>query len=949
MQSFNMQIISFLVLLFTSVKAFSQNSGGFPGNSSLAVCDQAAETRRDFFINNYGWSPAIKICVHTLEYPDLGEVVIGYFACMAPQSEGYYTAPGKFYDCGLHDVATSYSSKILNQNSLVGNKTVQNQCGSVINPSKKAVSESLPIDGTDFLLTNSSEFNSARIAKKGVHAELKLYTSNFVSRSIKIMNNAQTITYGSVPFYSGVPFTLSWPWNETDELVSTHPALKTAQFTFLEKRNVSAEFDCAMMSSSYIQFTREVNGYPNTSGYSSYPTGSSCGIIPEATEIQQTQRVSVYHPEVWGLHGWTVSEHHFFDRESNTLYNGTGEKIQYNTHQTVTMSPYGQVDLVSRYEDNFLYIFDLTGEHLETRSKILGKTIYKFTYDSNHKLTLITDKFNKQTQFIYHSSGVLHKIVAPYGQETIFTVSSGNIITAQDSLGHSYGMQYDSMNLLTQFTKPNSEITTFTYNSDGDFLSESKNSGLTQSFAQTISDLIKGFTFSTTGGLKTTTVTSENAGTILTDVTDGNGALVSGTSYGPTEVKIGSAPTASAYYNAYYQYKSDPIWGSSLNTATPYREFYYENSQSINYYPYDYKTFTYSNSSDATTLTSVTRSVGGADITSTWTSVLNTSTKTIVIDNNSINVPTTILLSGDETISRIEPTVSYPIDFTYDTNGRITRTSKSGAYEDYEYDTWGYLKKITNSKSEVTQFINDSQGKVLEKILPNSEKIIFEYTNGGAVKTITTPSSQDHSFAHSAGDFLSGYINPSSGDTSYSYNSDKQISQITLPSGQNINYSYDAGNGNLQSVQTASGNYVYNSIDNIGRPTEMTSPDGIKTQMLWVGKKLKKVSWLDDDGSPIGDINITYDPSNYKPTQYFINSLVWFSIEYSSTTGKISGIFPKGSPNQYTYTYSNTADGNGIKDSKISISGTPAISYQDIDLDSGATPTKAYVGRRQGC
>lgn len=931
-----------LLNVFLSTTTWAAGTSGlYPNDTAFQNCEQGIMTNYELSIAG-GLQPN-KICVY-VDPPNYtyNWIKVNYYLCAVPLGPLYWQYQGQFCLHGLPSNSTpTVTTSIMSTN--LGNKNVPNACGSFINPSKKSVSESIPIDGTDLDLVNSSEFNPKRTLNHSFNNELHLKNFNFGGQYyIEVTSPNQQTNYASFTdfFQSLVNFNI--PWDETTNAYSSHPALNKVdyRYSFAERLSgAGGQFSFSGVSPHVIDIGyRSKDSIGGLHFFSLYSTVSTVPAAQYSPVIVNFDTLAVYHPEAWGFAGWTLSNHHFFNKQSKILYRGNGEKIKYNTFQTATISIYGQVNLLSRYEDDELYIFDLNGQHLETRSKILSLPIYKFSYDSNYKLTTVTNRFNKQIQIVYDSSGNLEKIIAPYGQQTLFTLTNGNITQVQNSLGKNFGLQYNNMKLLTELTKPNLEVTTFNYDANGDFLSESKNSGASQDFVATVINAVKSFTHSTASGLKLKTDISASNGYASASIYDGNGTLLKSTIEEDSETRenfLGGTAIVS------YRYKSDPIWGNSLNKLAPYKEAYVENSASITYLPVNYKTFSYLNQLDATTLQSVVNTSSNPGEATWISSKIDVSLKKITINNQFINLPTVITLSGDETISQIASATSYPTNFSYDSDGRVAHLQKANAYEDFEYDAYGFLKKITNSKGQVTEFIRDSQGQILTKKLPNLDELNFEYTDGGEVKKITTAASQDHTFGFSLGDFLETYLTPTNKTTTYSYNSDKLVSQVLFPSNRAITYTYNSANLNLETAQTPLGNYTYTQ-DSWNRYTQMTSADSIKIELQWLGRKVKNITWKDADNSTIGSINYTYGTTTYKTDSIAINSTHTWSFSYNSNTGRLSNISSNATTGgSVTYSYGNTADSNGIKDSTISTSGTTAIKYQSVDSNNGANPKKS--------
>lgn len=764
-----------------------------------------------------------------------------------------------------------------------------NKCGSVINYYKKTVSEQIPIDGTSIYLNYSSEYNPKRKLSASLHEEVKFNSAPTGSMSMRILDDQlQTVHTGSV--VNTNPMGATWLWDEQAGNTSTHPAFSKGSFTMTIEQSKPMTFTAAGAKGITVRVQQPSGNYI---GYS-YSTSETENIFAE--QVYQVQKqITVYRPTVWGLNGWTLSNHHYFDKENKILYAGTGDKIEFKSFKTAYVSEYSaNVDFVSQHDSDEVFLFDQTGQHLETRTKILGKTKYKFNYGVNHKLLGFVDIHNKTTELVYDTAGKISKIVAPYGQETLFTVANDVVTDVENSLNYHYVMQYNTDKMLTSFQKPSSEITTFTYSSNGDFLSESKNAGRNQSFTELITEASRKISLTTATGLHEifeTVSTGENKFDHYTKTA--GGTVVSKTEYD------GSVKKVSVNDNnfEYYEY-SDTMWGNYL-AEIPVKAEYHESGQNIIDRPYNNAIYSYASSSDPTSLTAVSIYTGRQYQYDNTTTMIDVAAKTITMYQPDYR--TSVLYFNDkEQITRIEPSVGTPTDLTYDTSGRLIKMQQASAIEEYTYNSYGFLNTITNSKSQTTTFTTDKQGKVLSKTLPNSEVILFEYTNGGELKKITTPSNQQHNFQFGLADYVSGYLTPTNKQTSYSYDSDKRLTLIEKPSGRDVTVSYLTGSDNVNQIGTTEGNYSYLNTDAQGRPHGVTSPDGIKTEIDWVGNQVQKQTWYDSDNTVIGSIAFGFEANRFRLNQIKLNDAVIASLYYGYN-GKLQYLY---SPTTYfTYTF----------------------------------------------
>lgn len=101
-------------------------------------------------------------------------------------------------------------------------------------------------------------------------------------------------------------------------------------------------------------------------------------------------------------------------------------------------------------------------------------------------------------------------------------------------------------------------------------------------------------------------------------------------------------------------------------------------------------------------------------------------------------------------------------------------------------------------------------------------------------------------------DSVTSYLPPSLGggieNTVYDYDRDNRLSRIRKPSGAEAIVEYKTGTKFISSIQTGNGSYTFQNLDTGGRPASATSPDGITTNVQWLGDSQEQVTWSDGSG-----------------------------------------------------------------------------------------------------
>lgn len=781
-----------------------------------------------------------------------------------------------------------------------GNPTLGH--GSIIDYNKKTVSESIPIAGTDLYLNYSSEYNPY---------------SNYSK------NNA--VTYRT-------PARIGKFYLDVEGIWGTRTSIEQTNIGSMLSFNVSFEPSYSGFSGShtltYSLFKEniEIQGFSCDRLENDVYIGCGYAIGRVFDLVSRTIKIiSRYNPIGFGLKGWTISEMHYFNSDTRTLFTGYGEKFEYNSFKTINMPEYGQVNLViEKSTGQLVYIFDQEGKHLETRQAILNYPIYKFSYDANNKITAVTDRFNKQTQFVYDGNGNISQIIAPYGQATTLVTDQNSIIEAKNPLNKSYVMVYDQDRQLTNFTHIDGTETVFAYNQNGEFLSETKNTGVVQTFFDQLSILVKehyhqlGY-----GTLKKVSTLFSNDSRVTSEYDSDGNLIAKNTQTYATNNQIYEQANSSNEL----QFSSPSIWGNEYRSLSYVKTQINESNQNTSQISDISESFSYSDNSNPLSLNNYTIQTNTVGRRTNFTRY-NPNTR-VLFETDDYSFSNTYLNAQGQP-TRIESSLHNPVDLTYNTNGQLIKTQKGTQFESYSYHSTGELASVTNSKNQTTSYVYDSNSRLIEKTLPNSEKIKFEYTDGGEIKKITAPNNQVHNFSLSIGDYLANMLTPNNRQTSFDYDQDKRLTQITKPSGKQINYNYKTQSSYLENITTSDGVITVNEIDTNARLKSITSHDQIKTQLSWAGNQLQKQTWYDSDNSEIGSISFNFKSNELKIDNIKLNNQTIATYSYNSTHGKVATI------NNSTYTYSvqNFVDTTTIN------SGNLNINYRNHDDLSGDQPTR---------
>jgi RHS repeat-associated protein len=194
-----------------------------------------------------------------------------------------------------------------------------------------------------------------------------------------------------------------------------------------------------------------------------------------------------------------------------------------------------------------------------------------------------------------------------------------------------------------------------------------------------------------------------------------------------------------------------------------------------------------------------------------------------------------------EQVLQINYPGSLPIDYTYDANGRLSEANHGGRVTTYDYNTEGFLEKVTNSLSQEVEFAYDGVGRVVSQTLPNSDVIGFEYDSNGKMTSIQPPGRSNHYFVYGSGsEFLKELVPPtlsgvSDPKTYYHYDDDGLITKVVRPDGKELHFDYVSQTNQLASVSDGTDSFVYDDYDINGMANEVTSSDDLVTNWLLDG------------------------------------------------------------------------------------------------------------------
>ncbi len=503
-----------------------------------------------------------------------------------------------------------------------------------------------------------------------------------------------------------------------------------------------------------------------------------------------------------------------------------------------------------------LYIFNSSGKHQRTVNAMTGATIFTFNYDTNGKLTTVTDGSGNITTITRDASGNPTTIVAPFGQRTALTLdTNGYLASVTDPGNNTTRMTYSDSGLMATFTDPKNNIHNFTYDAMGQLMrDENPASGYTaltstynQTSKQTVLSTALGRTstylteYLSTGDQRQTITTPTGGQSVMLTMTNGNEQTTSpdGTT---SSVTLGIDPRFGS--QVYIPASSTIQTPAGLTrTTTLTRTATLADNNNL---------FSLSPQTDTLTVNS-----------RVYTSQFDAAQKTYTITTPTGRKLTALTDSLGKPLSlTLDPAIT-PITISYDVKGRLIQAAQGNQQLSYGYDSLGRVASRSDALGNASNYAYNSADRLTLFTLPSGNKYGFAYDANGNRTQITMPNGAVHALGYTVIDLGSSYTPPGNLPYTWQYSLDQEWLRTTLPGGRTVDAGYDSG----------------------GRPLGIVYPEA--TVSLNYGDNTGRISHLIRTTSIIGSANqaisLTYDGSLVTGRNY---------------TGAASG--------QFTYSYDNS-------------------------------------------
>jgi len=479
-----------------------------------------------------------------------------------------------------------------------------------------------------------------------------------------------------------------------------------------------------------------------------------------------------------------------------------------------------------------LYRFDPAGRHLATVNTLAGATLLSFSYDSQGRLSQVTDGDGLITRIEHDALGHPTAIVAPFGQRTTFAVdSNGYLAKVTNPANESHQMAYSADGYTATVTSALNRVTRHTVHRLGTGDRERQH---------TQPDNTTSTTLDKTDGSTTTT---EADGTVTTSVKgpDPRFSMLSSTLKSQQTTTGGLTANLSGQRSAVLTDRNNPM---SLAQLT-----------------------------DSVTVNGRTQTTvyDAASQTFTATSAAARQTKAVI---DSLG-----------RVTQSQTTGILPVNTTYDPQGRPAAIDQGSGVDErlvsFAYNPEGYLDSVTDPLGRQVKYEYDLAGRVTRQTLPDQREILFSYDAGGNLTELLPPGRPGHRFSYTAVNLTETTVPPDvaagTNSTLYQYNLDKQLTRIQRPDGQTIDYTYDAA-GRTGSISVPEGNLSYSYDPATGKLAGIATPDGNKLDYSFSGALPTRTAW---SGAVTGSVGKSYD-NDFRVSTISVNGANPFSYRYDN-------------------------------------------------------------------
>jgi RHS repeat-associated protein len=405
-------------------------------------------------------------------------------------------------------------------------------------------------------------------------------------------------------------------------------------------------------------------------------------------------------------------------------------------------------------------------------------TSQQASYNIFGDLAGLTDENGNTTTFAYDSSGRIMAILDPLNQAISFTYAGQYLESVTDKSGHATHYAFDAAGHLTQIINAQGGVTAYTYNANGDKLTETDPLGRTTTYAHDPDRRLQ----SVTDAMGGVTSYAYDASGDETAVTDANGH------------------TTTKTYNAlnYLVSQADPLG--------------------------DTQTFTYDAVGNVASFTDANGHTTSYQYDALY--------RPVRVTDPAGNVTAfTYDLYGDR-LSATDPngtTTSYSYNARHQV---LQQTDALGGVMRFGYDSVGNETSVTDERGNKTTFAYDTLDRRVSMTDATGATWGNSYYPNDKPATSTDPLGAVTHYAYDNLDRLTAMTDPLGGLWQYGYDAVGNPTSMTDPLSRTTRMTFDALNRET-SMTDPLGSVTHYGYDAAGNRTSLTDPDGNVTQFVF--------------------------------------------------------------------------------------------------------------------
>lgn len=470
----------------------------------------------------------------------------------------------------------------------------------------------------------------------------------------------------------------------------------------------------------------------------------------------------------------------------------------------------GQLQSIVDRNDDVLSLIYTSG-HLTAIADGAGRSI-SLSYNANGQISSITDPAGHVVNYAYDTAGDLVSVTDPIGSVTSYSYDgSHRLLTMTNGNGGTTTNVYDASNRIVSQTDPMNRTTTWSYSGLTTTITDSRGSVRSETFdaSGNLLSLTKGVG---TSSPATSTYTYDGAGNRVS-ATDPDGHTTSRTFDSHGNVLTVTDPLGNI---TYYRYDAE---NDLLSTTDPEGNV---------------TSLTYTSNGDSASMTRTLVSTGQAVVARySHGDASHPGDVTAITDPGGNTTDYSYDAYGD-VVKTTDP-VGNVTTATYSVLGKkLSSTSPDGNVNGanpasytttYGYDRDGRLLSTTDPLGNTTTNVYDSVGNLLATTRPDGQTTRYSYDADNELTKTTEPNGSTSSSSYDADGNVVGQTNADGAASSYGYNALNEKVSSTDALNKSTSYSYDPA-GNLVTQTNPSGQVTTNSYNGDNQLTNITYSDG---------------------------------------------------------------------------------------------------------------------------